>query len=182
MKKGKFKRADSEKIWKEMGSTIIILFTILLVIQLFVFSIEKNKGYAMREKLKTGEYVLVNHLAKPVRFSVIFFKLPNSKEKSMMRIVGMPGERIKYVDNELYINDQLVSEPFLSLKAITNYKEESVITENFDSKEILGTNNGIIPKGKYLVLGDNRNYATDSRYFGVIDECLLIGTVIKIEE
>ncbi|SPZ97263.1 signal peptidase IB [Staphylococcus aureus] len=38
-------------------------------------------------------------------------------------------------------------------------------------------NQNVIPKGKYLVLGDNREVSKDSRAFGLIDEDQIVGKV-----
>ncbi|MTD38284.1 hypothetical protein GIX45_06545 [Erwinia sp. CPCC 100877] len=47
--------------------------------------------------------------------------------------------------------------------------------EDFTIKGLTGR--PAISKGEYLVLGDNRPYATDSRYYGLVDEKEIIGIV-----
>ena len=79
------------------------------------------------------------------------------------RVVGLPGETIEYKDNFLYVNGEKYKEKFLG---------DEVITEDFSLKE-LGYDK--IPKGYYLVLGDNRENSKDSRSFGLVKEKDIVG-------
>lgn len=58
-------------------------------------------------------------------------------------------------------------------------KQGEYITGSFETKDLLNANpkSNIIPKGKYLVLGDNREVSKDSRAFGLIDRDQIVGKV-----
>ena len=73
----------------------------------------------------------------------------------------MPGEIIEYRNNTLYINGHEAKNDY-------NFATEDFTTQDICSKEICIS--GVIPEGKYLVLGDNRLISSDSRILGLIDE------------
>lgn len=171
------KKQHLQELSKELGLTFLILLLLMLFLSKVIFTLPKNEGYGMRDALNDGDRVYVDRIGKPKRFSLIYFDQPDGNGTSIRRIVGLPGERIRYHNDELYIDDRLVIERFLQKKLVQAQLANEVITEDFDSIDIIGTTNGIIPKGKYLVLGDNRHYATDSRYYGLVDERAMIGNV-----
>lgn len=166
-----------QEVSKELGITFLIVLLLLFLLSRVFFTLPKNEGYGMRDELNDGDRVYVDRLGKRKRFSLIYFKQPDGNGTSIRRIIGLPEEKVSYRNDELYINDRLVVERFIQRRIVQAKIENEVITVDFDSKDILETNNGIIPQGKYLVLGDNRHYATDSRYYGLVDEQAVIGTV-----
>ncbi len=166
-----------QEVSKELGITFLIVLLLLFLLSRVFFTLSKNEGYGMRDELNDGDRVYVDRLGKRKRFSLIYFKQPDGNGTSIRRIIGLPEEKVSYRNDELYINDRLVVERFIQRRLVQAKIENEVITVDFDSKDILETNNGIIPQGKYLVLGDNRHYATDSRYYGLVDEQAVIGTV-----
>ncbi|WP_375178413.1 signal peptidase I [Enterococcus rotai] len=173
----KRKTRSIQEVSKELGITFLIVLLLLFLLSRVFFTLPKNEGYGMREELNDGDRVYVDRLGKRNRFSLIYFKQPDGNGTSIRRIIGLPEEKVSYRNDELYINDRLVVERFIQRRLVQAKIENEVITVDFDSKDILETNNGIIPQGKYLVLGDNRHYATDSRYYGLVDEQAVIGTV-----
>ena len=71
------------------------------------------------------------------------------------RVIGLPGDHVVIDEGNVYINDELLSEPYL---------QPGVITTN-------GRGNCIditVPENSVFVMGDNRSQSTDSRCFGCI--------------
>jgi signal peptidase I len=86
-------------------------------------------------------------------------------------VIGLPGDEIYYKDDQLYVNNKAVNEPFLPLKDNSNVTK---LTGNFTLEEI--TNDTKIPKGYIFVIGDNRLQSRDSRHFGLVKMDDVIGT------
>ncbi|MBP2097413.1 signal peptidase I [Enterococcus rivorum] len=175
---GKNKTIQKQKRKKRMKRTLVELavsvgiFGVLLTLfSIFVFSFTKVQGYSMTPTLSDGEWLFINRLAKPKRFKMVIYKDPKSRETSVRRVVGLPGETIYYKKDQLYVNDRDVYERYLEIEVQRAKNSKSLFTEDWTPSE------SPIPKGKYLVLGDNRPYASDSREYGYIDEKAIVGVV-----
>lgn len=173
-----------KRLYKNIAQNVLLLIiiaaTVFFLFSKIFFSLPKNEGYGMLTVLNNGDRVYVNRFGKPKRFSLIYFNQPDGNGTSIRRVIGLGGERVRYVNDELYINNQLFNERFLSKELAQAKIDNEMITTDFDSIDISETQSGIIPEGKYLVLGDNRKYSTDSRYYGLVDEKDIIGTVLLL--
>jgi len=146
------------KILKELLSYIIIIIAALLI-RTFIFTPVKVDGTSMVPTLQDGEILILKKYDKTYeRFDIVVINY--NGEKLVKRIIGMPGENIKYKNNKLYVNGKKVEEPV------------ELETENF-SLINLGYNK--IPEDYYLVLGDNRYNSTDSRTIGLISKDDILG-------
>ena len=134
--------------------TVVVVAAILGVAVMYFFGLRTSVvGTSMEPALWSGEQVLLNRVSyqfsSPKRGDVIAF-YPNGNTKShiyIKRVIGLPGERIRIMDDHVYIND---SRYFLDN---VEYTREAGIAVN----EIkLGTD-------EYFVLGDNRSNSEDSR-------------------
>ena len=133
---------------------MVVVASILGVAVMYFFGLRTSVvGTSMEPALWSGEQVLLNRVSyqfsSPKRGDVIAF-YPNGNTKShiyIKRVIGLPGERIRIMDDHVYIND---SRYFLDN---VEYTREAGIAVN----EIkLGTD-------EYFVLGDNRSNSEDSR-------------------
>ncbi|WP_430603137.1 signal peptidase I [Enterococcus sp. DIV0724b] len=155
----------------ELGLSLFFLGVFLYGLSIFTFSITKVEGYSMIPTLNNSEWVFVNKLAKPRRFKLVLYKDLKSKETSVRRVIGLPGETIFYRKDKLYVNNQEVYERFIEEEVQRAKDSKSNFTEDWSTKK------RSIPKGEYLVLGDNRPYAADSRDYGYITEKEIVGVV-----
>ena len=146
------------KIIKEIISYIIIIIAALLI-RTFIFTPVKVDGSSMVPTLHDGEILILKKYDKTYkRFDIVVIN--HNGEKLVKKIIGIPGENIKYKNNNLYVNGKKMEEPV------------EVETENF-SLINLGYNK--IPDDYYLVLGDNRYNSTDSRTIGLIHKDEVLG-------
>lgn len=174
--KGKKRRRNYQKLLLELLLSSLIAILLVYVISLFTFTMPQVKGYGMLNELEEGDRLFVNRLGKVERFSLVYFRVPGRKgEVSVRRIVGLPGEELVYEEERLWVNGEEKVERFLIEQVQLAKKEGYRLTEDFTSQEISGTERGVIPDGKYLVLGDNRMFASDSRFYGLIDAKDIIG-------
>ncbi|WP_254907230.1 signal peptidase I [Enterococcus sp. 7E2_DIV0204] len=165
------------EFWKEIIITVMIVSILFGILSLTVFTLPKVEGYSMTPTLNNNDRFFVNRLGKVQRFKLIFFKIPNSQETSIRRVIGLPGESIQYKNDQLFINQQETVERFLQKQLNHAKQNEELVTDDFQLQQLPNVKYDTIPKDKYLVLGDNRQYSTDSRYYGLIDEKDIIGIV-----
>jgi len=173
----KRKIKSTKELWKEIGVTIFIVLFLFILLSVTLFSLPKSEGYGMSPTVNDGERVFVNRVGQVRRFKLIYFNVPDSKEKSIRRVIGLPGESIQYKNDHLFVNQQENVERFLQNQLKRAAQNEELLTTDFGMQQIPNTKYDRIPKGKYLVLGDNRPYSSDSRYYGLVDEKDVIGTV-----
>ncbi len=169
--KEEIKREGLEWI-KALGIGLIIF----IVIRTFLFSNYVVEGESMMPTLQDGNKLVVNKIGYQIgelhRFDVVVFHA-NEKEDYVKRIIGLPGDKIEYKNDKLYINGDYYPEPYLD-----KYKKQyigSKLTGDFTLKEI--TEKQTVPKGKIFVLGDNRRGSMDSRYFGFVNKEQVVGKV-----
>lgn len=169
-------KAELRKEGVEWLKALAIGIIIFVFVRAFFFSNYVVEGESMQPTLEEGNKLVVNKIGFEAsdlkRFDVIVFHA-NQKEDYVKRIIGLPGDEIKYQDDMLYINGKKVEEPFLE-----KYRAEifgGALTGNFDLEEVTGEQ--IIPEGKLFVLGDNRRGSWDSRHFGLISIDQVVGKV-----
>ena len=160
---------DFREITEFMKDSLGIIITVLVVFFLFIFVIglQQVVGPSMEPNYHEGDVVVLNkfiyNFRKPKRGEVV---VVTQNEKYMIkRVIGLPGDKVEFINNKLYINDQEYSESYLN---------EDTITDDFSI-----TSFGVdkIPDDKYLVLGDNRGDSLDSRKYGFIDKKNITGKV-----
>jgi len=189
-----------------------LLVTILLVLfgTTFVVQAFKIPSQSMEPTLLVGDHLLVNKFVfegsgawyekflpyRPVRRGdIIVFRFPYDDHLHYVkRVIGLPGDRIRIADQQLYINDSLVFEPYV-------YHDPSAydpLSDNFPPppghfiamglrsewanqiQNYLREGELVVPPGHYFVMGDNRESSLDSRYWGFVDRRAIIGRPILI--
>lgn len=149
---------------KKLKETLIYSSIILMVILVRTFIITPVivNGSSMEPTLLNKEILLLSKNNQNIeRFDVVVLEI--NGERLVKRVVGLPGEHLKYINNHLYINNNMLEEQYLEKQ-----------TNNFNIDE-LGFST--IPYNSYFVLGDNRTSSKDSRFFGMININQIIGKV-----
>lgn len=132
-----------------------LILIAVIIIRTFIVTPVMVNGDSMYSTLKDNQLLLLKKYDHSFeRGEIIVFNYNNSK--LVKRVIGMPGETIKYEDGNLYINDNLIEDEF------------SKITKDYEYE-------GTIPENHYFVLGDNRNYSLDSRIIGPIKKDDIVG-------
>lgn len=141
---------------------IVICLALLYIVPTFIFRPLQVHGPSMYPTLEDGEPFVTNVAAYLIfgvdRFDVVALKDEVSGDQWVKRIIALPNETIEFKDGRLYINDELMEEPFLS---------DSTSTRDFGP---------IMLKDKeYFVMGDNRENSLDSRVRGPINKRDFLG-------
>ena len=133
----------------------IVIIVVVVLIRTFIITPIRVDGMSMYSTLNDGEILLLQKYDKNFkRYDIVVFK--NGEDRLIKRVIGLPGDKIKYKNNKLYINGKYTKEKFLT----NNQKTYDFTLEDIGYKKI--------PKGYYFVLGDNRTNSTDSRILGLI--------------
>lgn len=138
-----------KKFLKEYYSYLVIIIVVVLI-RTFLVTPGLVNGDSMKDTLFNNDLVIVNKIAlkKGInRFDIVVVKADNTT--IIKRVIGLPNEKVQYIDNKLYINDELVETPF-------EFKD----TNDFEMTS---------GKDEYVVLGDNRGISKDSRYIGPVN-------------
>lgn len=145
------------------SSVYIIIVVVIVLLKIYVISPIRVNGTSMNPTLENGDIMILNkigyRITKIKRFDIVVIKYKD--ELLIKRVIGLPGEKIKYENNTLYVNDKALDEEF-----------DKTYTYNFSLKEIGSTT---VPDNSYFVLGDNREVSKDSRSIGFIDREDIVG-------
>jgi signal peptidase I len=209
------KRATAWNRWQEIThevhrgfvaewtvTIVLLLFATGTLVQAFVIP-----SASMENTLLIGDHVLVDKMvyAPPGKVSgkllpyrdvrrgdVIVFRYPlNIKEDYVKRAIGVPGDRIKFVNKQLVLNGHTPNEPYVQHRS--NYT--NLYRDNFPhygteeglparAAEMLRNHvqNGelVVPPGHIFAMGDNRDDSADSRYWGLVPRENIVGTPLII--
>jgi signal peptidase I len=156
---------------RQIAEWVIILvaaLTVAIVVKTFLVQAFYIPSGSMEPTLKPGDRVLVNKLSYDLhsihRGDIVVFKRPPSEADDptikdlIKRVIGLPGDRIEARDGVVYINGQLIKEPYLPPGTVTTSLPLTTV-----------------PAGQYFVMGDNRGNSKDSRFIGPIPGHLIVG-------
>ena len=132
--------------------------------------------------------------SKPSRGDVVVFKTPaDNRTDYIKRLIGLPGDRIQFIDSNLYLNNSEILKTKISEKDLIYCGDKTINVFTFEEKlpngKIYKTvylknftfkNSDVfnVPNNHYFFLGDNRDCSKDSRYLtsvGYVHEDNLVG-------
>ncbi|HTT86852.1 MAG TPA: signal peptidase I [Acidimicrobiales bacterium] len=125
---------------------------------------------SMSPTLLPGDRILVDKLSSTVhRGDIVVFRNPPADKGGpptlVKRVIGLPGERISSIGDEVLVNGNVLPEPWLP-------RLQGACAE--PSEHITPT---VIPPNHYFVMGDCRGDSDDSRYWGTVPGSDIIGKV-----
>jgi len=180
---------------------ILLLFGTTTLVQAFVIPTG-----SMEDTLLIGDHLLVDKLAYappgPVskyllpyqevkRGDIIVFRYPvDIRQTFVKRVMGLPGDRLRLLNKQLYLNGRKLEEPYVYHKTsyIDSYRDnfpgEPNVHVSEAAQEMLGKHvkNGelVVPPNSYFAMGDNRDSSLDSRYWGFVPRENIIGKPLII--
>lgn len=150
-------------VW-DWAKALIIALLIAFGIKHFLFTQRIVSGPSMNTTLATGDRMVIDRIpydfALPKRGDIIVFQGPDGKQW-VKRVIGLPGDTVRVFKGQLYLNGQVIQEPFIDgpMDPTKNYGPT------------------LVPPNQLYVMGDNRNISYDSRYIGPIGLSTLTGRV-----
>lgn len=164
-----------------LGTGTKILFQCLLLagltygcydfIHSHLFSSVQVSGVSMMPTLQNTQRLLLDRwtylIRDPQPNDIVVIKDPEDNLLSIKRIVGGNGDSIRLKGGRVYVNGRLLDEPYLAPGTPTY----GLSNRSGDEWIICG-------KGRYFLLGDNRNNSADSRVYGAVRRENILGTVI----
>lgn len=164
----------SYSVKKEAWEWIKALLVAAVLVFLFrwlLFSPYIVEGPSMQPNFHTGERLIVNKLLykfrSPQRGEVIVFHADEGK-RYIKRVIALPGETIRVAGDDVYINGELLDEPYLH-DVIEQAKQNGKVYNIRDYEE------NTVPEGTVFVMGDNRSNSEDSRRIGFIEYSRIVG-------
>ena len=179
------------------------VFLIAWILRSFLFQPYKVPTGSLEPTILPGDFILVKQFAyginfpfpakqlirlhNPKRGDIVLLHYPkNEKIIYVKRIIGLPGDTIKYENKHLFINDNEIPEKFITMARNDDgsriIKKTSTLPGGFQhniqitlGKISYSQPEIVIPAGKYFVMGDNRDNSQDSRYFGLVDSKKIVG-------
>jgi len=163
----------------------LIAVLLALVIRTFVVQAFKIPSSSMEKTLLIGDHLLVNkfiygthipftdneilRLRDPKRGDIIVFKYPlNTRRDFIKRCVGVPGDTIEIKDKVLLVNGYAQDEPYVIHRDLDLYpRATGNPRDNFGPVTV--------PPNAYFMMGDNRDYSADSRFWGFLPHKLIKG-------
>lgn len=188
-----------------------LLVTVLLALfgTTFIVQAFKIPSPSMEPTLLVGDHLLVNKFlfggrgAWYDRFlpyrdirrgDIIVFRFPfDDHAHYVKRVIGLPGERIKIIDQQVYVNGQPLAEPYKvhtgrydafgdNFPPVSTLFSRSNVRPEWAEAMMQHVHQGelAVPPGKLFVMGDNRDSSLDSRFWGFADRESVMGRPLLI--
>ncbi len=144
----------------------------------------KLSSISMEPTLLLGDYVIASKISYgmhvpftydkifpeklPQRGDVVVFEYPYEHDLSFIkRVIGLPGDRLQIINKQVYINGKALNEPY------SQHSDPSVLPAKESPRDNYGP--VVVPVGEYFMMGDNRDFSNDSRFWGFVKRDLIIG-------
>jgi signal peptidase I len=192
----------SSSIQSLLGTIVIAVFVITFIVQAF-----QIPSPSMENTLLVGDYLLVNKLVygssggvgdflmpyrRIRRGDIVVFHYPvNPAQHFVKRVVGIPGDRVRLVNKQVFVNGTPLKEPYVHYTR----PADDFFRDNFPRldvapgetpewwlmlRKLVEDGQLIVPEGHYFVMGDNRDNSYDSRYWGFVPQANIIGRPLVI--
>lgn len=126
----------------------------------------------MKNTLLEDDRILVSkpqyYLRPPRHGEIIVFWFEEEDKHFIKRVIGVPGDRVEMVRKKLYVNNVPQVEPYVI------HNDPSVDPTRDDVRPLT------VPKDRYFVMGDNRDFSKDSRYWGYVKKEDIVGRAFYI--
>ena len=160
------------EVW-EIAKVLLISAAVVLPVRYFVVQPFIVRGASMEPNFEDREYLIIDEISyyirAPKRGEPIVFHYPKDpSEFFIKRIIGMPGEQVEIKSGKIRISNATYPKGF-------TLDEEYLNPPNHPTHPDVSVTLG---STQYFVLGDNRDFSSDSRFWGPLDRKLMVGRVV----
>jgi len=203
--------AEQEPVLVEYAKSFFPVLLIVLVLRSFLVEPFQIPSGSMIPTLEVGDFILVNkytyglrlpvagtkivEMNEPQRGEVMVFIPPHDHRYFIKRVIGLPGDTIRYDDNVLSINGEplpteIIGETRIELpngmqqtgvllsETVGDVTHETQIIASAPRRG--GSSAWVVPEGHYFMMGDNRDNSADSRVWGPVPEKNIVGKAFAI--
>lgn len=132
---------------------------------------------AMEPTLLKGDFIIASMdltRGKIERGDIIIFKYPRDPNQMYIkRLVGIGGDTIRIEDKQVFRNGDKLNEPYVIHIDSQIIPPSEKLTWGLQLRDNMPET--AVPQGQYFVMGDNRDNSQDSRFFGFVDQDLVVG-------
>jgi len=203
----KTRPADEKASWliRETSSFFPILI-IVFILRSFLIEPFRIPSSSLEPTLRIGDFVAVNKfiygirlpiiekkiidVKSPERGDIVVFRWPPKPQYDFIkRVIGVPGDEIRYENKQFFINGKKVELTLTELSFDKGDQDVREFIENlpgqihhiFQRTQVPAFDFSVkVPAGHYLVIGDNRDDSADSRYWGFVPDAYLRGQAFGI--
>jgi len=206
-----FKRQLRPLIVVEYAVSFFPVLILVFMLRSFLYEPFRIPSGSLEPTLMTGDFIVVNKFDYGLRLPVLHKKIfgsgepqrgdimvfrwpPNPSINFIKRVIGLPGDRISYVNKELTVNGKKVPQTFIKNSEVAGEGGDNWTAQE-KTEDLLGIKHHIyidsaktgkdykdivVPEGMYFVMGDNRDDSADSRYWGFVPESNIVGKAVMV--
>jgi signal peptidase I len=186
----------------EMARSLVTVVVVALFILTFIVQPFRIPSESMEHTLLVGDFLLVNKTSyAPAgmwqwvlpyhhirRGDIVVFHFPIDPTLHVVkRVIGLPGDHVHLDNGQVWVNGVPIQEPYVAYEPAyadefrdnfptTLYSDPGVSPKWWmEMRRDVQSGNLVVPDGDYFVLGDNRNFSSDSRYWGFVTRDHIVG-------
>jgi signal peptidase I len=186
----------------EMARSLTSVVVVALFILTFIVQPFRIPSESMEHTLLVGDFLLVNKTSyasagiwdwvlpyhRIHRGDIVVFHFPVDPTLHVVkRVIGLPGDHIHLERGQVMVNGVAIREPYVTYEpSYADDFRDNFPTELYSDPGVspqwwmemrrdVQSGDLVVPQGDYFVLGDNRNFSSDSRYWGFVTQDHIVG-------
>jgi len=194
-------QAQKEPWLIENSKGFFPVLALVLVLRSFLVEPFQIPSGSMEPGLIKGDFILVNKFSyglrlpvlgtkfveidDPARGDVMVFIPPHDPRYFIKRVIGLPGDKIRYQNKNLYLNDKLVATDLRGAfpegaPKLLVFQENDYLIQKYNGIPSRGDGEWVVPEGHYFMMGDNRDNSGDSRFWGFVPDKNIVGKAFAV--